>query len=54
MFVGKPIGFLIESYAEAACVRDSRCQITCSIGPTRKTQNAVPVRATPARIINAQ
>ena len=45
---------VINVYGETAVVRSCLCQTACSTGPTRKTQDAVPVSATAVRIAKAQ
>jgi len=44
----------IKVYAETAVALSRLCQTCCSTGPTKKTQDAVPVRATAVRIAKAQ
>ena len=45
---------VINFYGETAVVRSCLCQAACSTGPTRKTQDVVPVSATAVRIAKAQ
>ncbi len=44
----------INNYGETVVARNFLCQTTCSTGPTRKTQDSVPVNATAVRIAKAQ
>ena len=45
---------VLDSYGETAIACGFLCQTTCSTGPTRKTQDDVPVSATAPSIAKAQ
>ena len=45
---------VLDSYGETAIAWGFLCQTTCSTGPTRKTQDDVPVSATAPSIAKAQ